>query len=183
MIRPATAADLPFLWAMLAEASAAGEEAQPIDRGEADPELLAYLDGWGRPGDTGVVAVDDDGVPLAAAWYRRYSAAAPAYGFVDEDTPEVAIGAVVAARGRGLGHQLVEALLDAGHAEGFARLCLSVKKGNAPARKVYDDVGFVVVPSPIGPDGEPTVDESYDLMVAPTDPAVRAVRAEQAEPG
>lgn len=146
MLRPATADDADFLWAMLGHASE--PEGVPKDRAdlEADDHLSRYVAGWGRAGDVGLVAVDDaTGERLGAAWYRTYPSEAPGYGFVDEDTPEIAIACTADARGRGLGHQLIAGLLARAHADGVDRLCLSVRTTNAPAVRVYEDQGFAGV--------------------------------------
>ena len=51
------------------------------------PELARYLQDWGRPGDTAVLAIDLDGdVRLGAAWYRLMTSEEPGYGFVDDGT-------------------------------------------------------------------------------------------------
>ena len=42
-----------------------------------------YVRGWGRPGDTAVIALEG-GFPVGAAWYRLFPASEPGYGFVDE---------------------------------------------------------------------------------------------------
>jgi ribosomal protein S18 acetylase RimI-like enzyme len=164
MLRPATGDDLDFLWAMLGHASSPDGAPWHRHRLEADPELARYLDGWGRDGDVGVVAVDPaSGERLGAGWYRSYPSDAPGFGFVDEATPELATALTAAARGQGLGHQLIAALLAQAHLAGVERLSLSVRTSNAAAVRVYEDEGFVDVA--IAPDG------LHRTMVAPTRPA------------
>ena len=34
--------------------------------------LAKYLDGWGRSADAGLVALDEHGEPIGAAWYRQF---------------------------------------------------------------------------------------------------------------
>ncbi len=148
MLRPATPADQPFLLEMLAAASSPEGDPMPLAELEADPQLRGYVDGWGRPGDVGLVAVagdDPDGRPLGAAWYRTFTADAPGYAFLHESIPEVAIACRPEARGQGLGHRLIDGLLDRAHAGGVPQLCLSVRTTNAAAVKVYEDCGFVAV--------------------------------------
>jgi GNAT superfamily N-acetyltransferase len=101
-----------------------------------------YVRGWGRPGDTAVIALEG-GFPVGAAWFRLFGAAEPGYGFVDDQTPELAIAVVPSKRGHGIGDELLQALLEKATAEGFARLSLSVEPGN-PARKLYERHGFAV---------------------------------------
>ena len=102
-----------------------------------------YVRGWGRPGDTAVIALDG-GFPVGAAWYRVFTAEEPGYGFVDEQTPELAIAVVPSQRGKGVGEQLLLALIERARQAGHTSLSLSVEPGN-PARKLYERHGFRVV--------------------------------------
>ncbi len=102
-----------------------------------------YVRGWGRPGDTAVIALQN-GFPVGAAWYRLFRAEEPGYGYVDEQTPELAIAVVPSKRGHGFGDELLKALLQKAREGGFAQLSLSVEPGN-PARKLYERHGFEVV--------------------------------------
>jgi GNAT superfamily N-acetyltransferase len=142
-IRPVTADDVPFLWDMGWEATAvdAGMRAMGREAAFAIPSVRKYLDGWGRDGDAGVIAVDEDGQPLGAAWYRLFPAEDGGYGFVAADVPELGIGVVAGARGRGVGHALLEALLAMARAQGFRAVSLSVDRQN-PAQRLYARVGF-----------------------------------------
>jgi GNAT superfamily N-acetyltransferase len=102
-----------------------------------------YVRGWGRAGDTAVIALEN-GFPVGAAWYRLFRADEPGYGYVDEKTPELAIAVVPSKRGHGIGDELLKALLQKARDGGFAKLSLSVEPGN-PARKLYERHGFEVV--------------------------------------
>ena len=145
-IRAAGSDDLPFLIDMLFEAATVSAEVQSLGKEAAlaVPAIAMYLDGWGRDGDAGVVAVDGDGRRLGAAWYRLFPADAPGYGFVSPDVPELAIGVAVEARGRGVGSALLRALMDTAHEQGYRALSLAVDLRN-PARRLYERVGFRVV--------------------------------------
>jgi len=99
-----------------------------------------YVENWGRPGDRGLLALDE-GFPVGAAWYRLFTAASPGYGFLDEETPELTIAVVPSRRGRGLGDQLLTALLDQAREDGFPAISLSVEKDN-PALHLYERFGF-----------------------------------------
>ena len=77
-----------------------------------------YVRGWGRPGDTAVIALDG-GFPVGAAWFRVFKADEPGYGFVDEQTPELAIAVVPSQRGKGVGEQLLLALLERAREAGY----------------------------------------------------------------
>lgn len=78
-----------------------------------------------------------DGGRVGAAWVRRFSAAAPGYGFVDEMVPELTIAVCEAHRGRGIGTRLLTCLQNT-----FASLSLSCDPRN-PASRLYGRMGFV----------------------------------------
>jgi GNAT superfamily N-acetyltransferase len=99
-----------------------------------------YVRGWGRPGDTAVIALEG-GFPVGAAWFRVFPAAEPGYGFVDEATPELAIAVARGHRGRGIGRALLEAIHERARADGLTRLSLSVDDDN-PAKRLYARVGY-----------------------------------------
>src|SRR5690349_2120574 len=80
-------------------------------------QFLHYVEGFGRPGDVGVVA-ELDGRPAGAAW-ARYG---HGYGFVADDVPELSIGVRPDARGRGIGAALLDALADELRRAGVARV-------------------------------------------------------------
>ena len=141
MIRPAGAQDLPFLRDMLRHAYYARWG------NEADVPLERYVAGWGRPGDDALVAIDEF-QPVGAAWYRLFEQDEPGYGFVDDQTPELTIAIVPSRRGRGLGEELLTALLERAKAAGHREVSLSVEPDN-PARRIYERAGF----EPVGING------------------------------
>lgn len=138
-IRRAEADDLPFLERMLYEAANwRGSGDVPVDR----PPVDEYVRDWGRrDGDLGLVAEDENGAPVGAAWYRFFDASDPGFGFVDEKIPEITIAVVPGARGRGIGRALLDALIDEAARAGVPALSLSVEEDN-PARRLYESCGF-----------------------------------------
>ena len=137
MIRHAGTQDLPFLRDMLRHAYYARWG------NEADVPLERYVAGWGRPGDSALLAIDEF-QPVGAAWYRLFEEEEPGYGFVDESTPELTIAVVPSRRGRGLGEELLTALLEQARSEGYGRISLSVEPDN-PALHLYEQHGFTKV--------------------------------------
>jgi GNAT superfamily N-acetyltransferase len=100
-----------------------------------EPPLQRYIERWGRPGDTALIAIQDF-QPVGAAWYRLFKEDNPGYGFVDEATPELSIAIVPSRRGGGLGSELLDALLERARAEGHEAISLSVEK-HSPAVGLY----------------------------------------------
>lgn len=144
-IRPATEGDLPFLQQMLAVAAdwRPGAVVRPPEAVLTDLALAHYVVGFGvDERDAGVIAEDDE--LLGAAWWRFFSPDDPGYGFVDEDTPEVSIGVMADARGRGVGTLLLEALIEEARRRQLAALSLSVEADN-PAMSIYLRLGFETV--------------------------------------
>jgi ribosomal protein S18 acetylase RimI-like enzyme len=128
---------------MLWEAAAVDEGMRAIGKETAlaSPLNQKYLAGWGRAGDAGVIALDAQGAPLGAAWYRLFPADAPGYGFVAPVVPELSIGVSASARGQGVGSALIRALLELAAAEGFDAVSLSVDRRNQ-ALTLYERLGF-----------------------------------------
>ena len=146
-IRPAEAADFPFLATMLGEAAVwrPDKPTPTADEVLADPRYAMYLEGWPRPGDYGLIA--EEAGPVGAAWYRTYTQASHGYGFIAEDVPELSIAVIASRRHEGIGRRLLVGLTEASGAQGHAALSLSVNLGN-PARHLYESVGFEPVGKP-----------------------------------
>ncbi len=140
VIRRAGRQDVRFLRDMLHHAYYWRER----NPGEGPGPVALYVKGWGRPGDTALIAVED-GFPVGAAWYRLFRRDQPGYGFVDEETPELAIAVVPSRRGRGLGEALLDALVERARQEGYEALSLSVPSDDAPLVSFYEKHGFATV--------------------------------------
>ena len=133
MIRPGSRHDARFLRDMLHHAY--------YWRERVPGSLVSrYVRGWGRPGDTAVIALEN-GFPVGAAWFRVFSDAEPGYGFVDEHTPELSIAVVPSCRGKGYGEELLVGLLAQARRDGFKQVSLSVEPDN-PALRLYERHGF-----------------------------------------
>ena len=62
----------------------------PVEWVLAHPQVSIFHEGWGRHGDVALVAEVDDR-PVGLVWYRYFTEEAHGEGFVDEETPELAI--------------------------------------------------------------------------------------------
>jgi GNAT superfamily N-acetyltransferase len=135
MLRPVDIHDVRFLRDMLRHAyhwRLSEDTERPVYR---------YVQNWGRPGDTGVVAMDGPHA-YGAAWYRLFSEREPGFGFVDAETPELTIAVVPSRRGKGAGKELLEALLARAGEEGYGAISLSAAPEQAP---YYERFGFETV--------------------------------------
>ena len=142
-IRSIQMKDISFLWDMLYEAVAVAESMRSLGKEKALelPVNRKYVEGWGRAGDDGVIALERDAHPLGAAWYRCYPVDAPGYGFISPTIPEITIAVSVSARNQGIGSALLEALIVSAQKQGYSILSLSVDREN-PAFHLYKRFGF-----------------------------------------
>ena len=131
---------------MLAEAANWRPESRPADLDAllVDPHIGHYIDGWQRPDDLGVVAIDiATRVPIAATWCRQLRSDDPGYGYISDDIPEITIGVDPNRRGQGIGTALLNTLIDKATQRHLRALSLSVEHDN-PAVRLYTRLGFTI---------------------------------------
>ena len=138
-IRPIQPADYPVLEDFLYHAIfiPAGEE-YPSREVIFKPEILIYVKDFGKANDCGVVAEYNNKI-VGAAWTRII----PAYGHLDEHTPELAISMLPEFRRQGSGTMLMESLFELLKERGYKRTSLSVQKDN-PAVRFYKRLGYKI---------------------------------------
>ncbi len=151
-LRQAAPDDGSFVGEMLLVAATwwagAGDETPSAEELLAIPQVADYVEGWGRPGDGGVIA-EWEGKPVGACWFRRFTPAHPGYGFLGEDVPGIGLSVREEYRGRGIGTSLLAAALATLLRGGAATVSLSVELGNERARRLYERAGF----EPVGREG------------------------------
>jgi GNAT superfamily N-acetyltransferase len=103
-IREAAEADLPALkralaWAIEWRSPALSASPEHVISSTGHEYILA---GWGREGDTAVVA-QCASEPIGAAWYRFWNPELHSYGYIDSSTPEIGIAVEPRWRRRGVG--------------------------------------------------------------------------------
>ena len=144
-LRKAARTDARFLGDMLVEALnwAPSRSVARVDA-LADPAVARYIEGWKRPGDAGMVAVDAAGSPIGACWYRLFPEHSPGFGFVAPGVPELTLGVTGVWRAQGIGRELLRAVLVQARQHGHTRISLSVDRANFASR-LYLAEGFVEV--------------------------------------
>jgi ribosomal protein S18 acetylase RimI-like enzyme len=75
---------------------------------------------------------------VGAAWYRLFERDQPGYGFVDEETPELAIAVVPSRRGRGIGDALLKELYVRAKHDGHKAVSLAAESDNEPLVSYYE---------------------------------------------
>jgi GNAT superfamily N-acetyltransferase len=141
-LRPGTEADIEHVKRALFEAVSwnPDRELPPYELVIAHPELARYHEGWGRPGDLAVIA-ERDGRVIGASLCRTFSEEDHGHGYVDPETPELAVAVWEGHRGEGIGTRLMGAVEEAARAEGVSQISLSVDAEN-PARRLYERLGY-----------------------------------------
>lgn len=131
-IRPGILGDVAFLEKMLFEAAywRPDQEQPSLAVGLKRPDLVYLLAGWGWEGDTAVIAATEADQRVGAAWYRFWDAEQHSYGYISLEIPELAIAVRADVRGRGIGHQLMTAILKTAASQGVEKISLSVEVKN-----------------------------------------------------
>ena len=133
-------AELPMLENFLYHAIFIPQGAMPITRDVIyNPQCYIYVDGFGdKSGDFGLAA-EFGGNPVGAAWVRII----PAFGHVDNETPELAISVLSEYRSQGIGTILMTRLFEILAENGYAQTSLSVQREN-PAVRFYQRLGYKI---------------------------------------
>ena len=143
-IRQATKEDELFLWDMLFESLYTPEGQEPFSREILqEPFMAKYVEGWGRPGDIGYIAVNSNGEAVGSITARLFNEDNKGFGFVADDVPELGMAIRSEYRGHGLGKALMSALFNGLKEFGVQKVSLSVDPDNTPAVRLYERFGFV----------------------------------------
>ena len=130
--------DQDFIWQMLMYAS----HEESINEVKRQPELARYANDWGRTGDTGFIAVEQE-KSVGAAWIRLWSDTDRGFGYIDNKTPELVVSTLPDYRSRGIGTLLIGILIEEIKLS-YSAVSLSVRENN-PAINLYKKFGFIKV--------------------------------------
>lgn len=109
------------------------EERPPFDTLLTEPDHARFVEGWGRPGDLAVLALDRRDEPIGAAWCRRFT------------ETEMRIAVFPEFRRQGVGSLLLGSLLARARAGGEDALEVEAAPDN-PARRFLLARGFAETP-------------------------------------
>lgn len=135
VIRRGDRLDVPFMRSLLGFAYN-----WHVNAFDTDIAISRYADGWGRKGDTALIAMDA-GHPVGAGWYRLFPETLQGYGFLDAETPELTVVVVPTKQGQGIGQKILGSLIERARADGFAALSVSIRRGQAD-EPIYLESGF-----------------------------------------
>lgn len=158
-VQLAQAHDEDFLWVMLYYAAHMDKDGvTSLYAAKKSPYLATYVAGWGRPTDLGVIGYHNH-TPLGAVWSRLLIGDNKTYGYVDDQTPELAAAVLPAYNGQGIGTKLLYAYLDIARTI-FPAVALNVRADN-PALKLYQRVGFQIIGEIVNRVGT----KSYNMLI------------------
>lgn len=141
LIRPMTKTEVSLLTDFLYEAIFQREKEPRLSRTVLqEPAIWIYIDNFGAKKDDHCLVAEIDGKIIGAIWVRCIKA----YGFLDEDTPELAMSVYAEYRAKGIGTKLLKEMLKFLNDKGYRQVSLSVEKDNYAA-KMYNNLGFRVI--------------------------------------
>lgn len=141
---PATPDDLPFIRQMAYQAAFGAEKSDvepppPFEEAVEMPWLKEYFEDWGREGDFGLIAVDELGKEVGAAWYRQYDEGRHVLPY------ELSMAVREEEPAQKAGWTLLKGLLKHARENGIPELGLQVGAENTAARKLYKKLGFLTI--------------------------------------
>lgn len=134
--------DLEFLMDMMYESIHIPQNKPSKEELLYSLNMKKYSEGWIRQGDRALIAYNENNIPVGAAWYRLFTENQKGYGYVDNETPELGIAVTNEVRGNGIGHLLMERLIETASRDGYTSLSLSVDPNNTQAVQLYKKFGF-----------------------------------------
>ena len=138
-VRPIDPSEYSLLEDFLYHAIFLPPDVEPLPREIIfEPNVYIYIKDFGGKDDRGLVA-EKDGKVIGAAWTRII----PAYGHIDNETPELAISVLPEFRKHGVGTMLMTHLFELLRRE-YKQTSLSVQQKNDAVR-FYQRLGYEII--------------------------------------
>ena len=135
--------EAPLVFSFLTLAARMADSNEPIQQALIDKQLTKYWQGWGRPGDLGIVASRElDALPVCCAWVRQLPPGDD--GYLAPGVLELAFGTVASERGQGIGSRTLARLIEECRRAAALGISLSVRADN-PVVRLYQRLGFELV--------------------------------------
>lgn len=138
IIREMKKEEYPLLEDFLYEAIFQREGADPVPKDIIQtPALQVYIKDFGTQPDDYCLCAEADNKLVGAVWVRSIAG----YGNIDTETPEFAISLYKSYRGKGIGTEMMNSMLQLLSSKGYRKVSLAVQKDNY-ALRMYQNVGF-----------------------------------------
>lgn len=108
------------------------------------PQVRIYWDNWGKAKDDSCLVSISNNKIIGAVWIRTFSGEIKGFGYIDKQTPEIAVALFDEYRNKGIGTQLMKRMIELANRKGFTQISLSITKGN-PAINLYLRLDFEVI--------------------------------------
>ncbi|HCO66589.1 MAG TPA: GNAT family N-acetyltransferase [Dysgonomonas sp.] len=145
IIRPLKQDEIPILEDLLYEAVYQPDKENPIPRTILEqPEINVYIKDFGDKKDDYCLVAEVEGRIAGGVWVRILAGEVKGYGNIDSETPEFGISLFEEYRSRGIGTQLMTAMIGYLKSKGCKQTSLSVHKGNY-AIGLYLKTGFKII--------------------------------------
>jgi len=140
IIREMKKSEYPLLSDFLYESIFQRDEKRLIPRSVLKlPTFNVYIENFGNQKDDICLCAEIDNKVVGAVWSRLIHG----FGYVDMETPELAIALYKEYRGQGIGKNMMYQMLEKLKERGFKKISLSVQKDNY-ALRMYQSVGFKI---------------------------------------
>ncbi|MDR1200406.1 MAG: GNAT family N-acetyltransferase [Tannerellaceae bacterium] len=140
--------DFPLLENLLYEAIFQPEGAEPLPRDIIKkPEIYNAIRDFGEKQGDFCIFAELNGITVGGAWLRLSDDEPRSYGYIDSETPELAIAVFKPYQKLGIGRGLMNNLIDlalTNGIRGYKQISLSVDKRNY-AVEMYKKIGFEIV--------------------------------------
>ena len=147
-LRPIEEKDEIFLWDMLFEITYSSDTDKKPSKQVflKRQDIYKYVKGFGlESSDAGFVAENQDGRLIGAAWYRLYKEDNKGFGYVSDKTPELSLAVLEEYRNKGIGKQLLQALIQEAGKKYFSSISLNVDTRNTAAIHLFKSKEFKTV--------------------------------------
>jgi len=140
-IRQARLSEYPLMKQFLYESIYVPSGLRPPSRAVLQtPEMAVYTEGFGQSENDICFVAKVNGDIIGMAWTRNCKG----YGFLNDQTPELAVSVLPHFRNKGIGTQLLTSLLEELKETGVAQTSLSVNKKN-PSVNLYTRLGYEII--------------------------------------